>query len=572
MRPRIGDDVLFAPLPDGVALLGEAGELTLKGAHVAALVERLAPRLDGRRTVEKLTASLPDEHRTVVAELIRVLAERGLVADAHRPAAEGARFAGATALVIGAGPVADACVRALAHSGVGEVVAAEPDAGVPEGAALVLHLFGHGETPVARRIAEDCAARGIPLVQVMLGETCALIAPPDGIDWEAVRQRMLPAERHTFQEAAGRPAATEAACRVLAAHLALRLLRLAEAGDAHGDARLACFDLNTLELSRHHVLPTPPPGAGRPRSAAGFEEAVRVLRDGPRCDEEEFSARVVTAIDARFGVVLSLGEDDLPQVPLRRTRAVVVNPASSGRTVTVSAWGADFATARHRTALRALGVHRALSFDAPWAWGLRLRDDVACRVDASALEAAPVGVGLDWPEMVADALLARCRQELITGAGAGPGAAARPLVGVRVPAPGREEDRVAAHRLRLLAVLGLDVRLLDLTAAAGVPAVAAVVGGSVLGLVCRARRAEAVRDVLAELIVTVQSGQDAPALLTGVGTADGPAPAADDKDVAAGAVAALRRSGREPVLVPLDHDPALGRILPCVGKVVLVDA
>ncbi|MCX4445044.1 hypothetical protein [Streptomyces sp. NBC_01789] len=581
MRPRIGDDVLFAPVPGGVALMGTAGELTLKGAHVAALVERLAPQLDGRRTVEELTASLPAGHRTVVTELIGVLGERGLVHDAHRPARDGARFSGGTALVIGAGTVADACVRALAHSDVSEVIATAPGAEVPEGTGFALHLFGHGELSGARRTAADCAARGIPLVQVLIGGSCALIAPRDGVDWGAVWQRMLPAERRGFQ-VASEPAATDAACRVLASHLVFRLFRLVEAGaagEAHGDTRLGSFDLDTLELTRHTVLPTPPPAwAGGPRSPAEFEDAVRVLREEPRCGEEEFSTRVVTAVDARFGVVLSLGEDDLPQVPLRRTRAVVADPASPGRTVTVSAWGADFATARHRTAMLALGVHRSLSFDAPWAWGLRLRDGAPCRVDAPALESAPVGVGLDWPEMVTDALLARCRQELITGAGAAPGAgvapgtAPGPLAGVPIPAPGRDGDRVAAHRLRLLAVLGLDVRLLDVTAAAGAPAVAAVVDGAVHQLVCRPRRADAVRDVLAELLVAVQSGQEPVALLAGIGTAEAPARAVGGEDVVAGAVTALRRSGREPVLVPLDHDPALGRILPCVGKVVLVDA
>jgi hypothetical protein len=616
-----------------VVWLSSSGEITLNGTSIAAVTQRLAPHLDGRRTVDELTASLSDRHRALVVELIDVLLAKDLVRDAaeERDAPTGddagrafatyftgdggeahQRFVRGRALVVGPGPVVAACVQALSRAGVRKVTAlmdcpvqvadALRDGGtqgdasdddVLEGVDFALHLFDCEGIAQARRLAAHCAERGVPLVQALLSAAEVVIGPNPALDWEAVWRRFAPGDRQAFRTARTLP--TSGVCLpILANHLAFRLYRDVTGTSVAADSRLQVFDTGTLERPSHRVLPLPPPVEPVKRSRERFMASVRRLRAGRRLSEEEFSTRVMAAIDERFGPIRDLDEADLPQVPLRQMRAVVADPFSADH-VEVTAFGPDFASARHRAALKAVGMYGMLA-SGPHApdsagrqprWGLRLGDDAPRLVDADAAPGVThpdspdlgvgVGAGLDWAQMVTAAVLACYRAGLFTGSdGSGfSGSDGRSSLIDRPSTPIDEKalasDPALRRYHRLLSALGHDVRLYDLTGAASVPTVGCAVEGAIRHVETALSWTAAAHQGLQHLLAAAQSRALPGAVLD--------VPAACDRkwtppaDVTpAEVIDAIRRTGKEPVLTLLDDDPAMARVLPYAGRVVLVDA
>ncbi len=621
MRPRLRDDAFFAPVAHGVVWLSSAGEITLNGTSIAAVTQRLAPHLDGRRTVDELTANLSDRHRSLVIELIDVLLAKDLVRDAaaERATPTGSdagrafatyftgdggaaheRFVRGSALVAGPGPLVAACVRALSRGGVRKVTALLdnpvevgddlcdgdiPDDDVLEGIDFALHLFDSDGIAPARRLAARCARRGIPLVQALLSAAEVVIGPSPGLDWETVWRRFAPGDREAFRTART-PPASGASPSVLANHLAFRLYRDVTGTSVAADSRLQVFDTGTLERSSHRVLPLPPPAGTVTGSRERFEASVRRLRAGERLTEEEFSTRVMAAVDERFGPIRDLDEAELPQMPLRQMCAVVADPFSLDR-VEVTACGPDFASARQRAALKAVGVYGVLAsgLHAPHPaerrprWGLRLGDEAVLRVDADTARGAAqpdvpdlevgVGTGLDWAQMVTAAVLARYRADLFTGSD-GPSSLLD-----RSGTPIDEKAFASYPALRkyhrLLGALGHDVQLYDLTGVAGIPTVGCAVEGAVRHVEAALSWTEAAHHGLELLLAAAQSGALPGAVLD--------EPSACDRSwtppaevTPAEVIDAIRRTGREPVLTLLDDDPAMARVLPCTGRVVLLDA
>ncbi|MGC9497479.1 hypothetical protein [Streptomyces sp. WG7] len=633
MRPRLRDDAFYAPVAHGVVWLSSAGEITLNGTSIAAVTQRLAPHLDGRRTVDELTAALSDRHRDLVVGLIDVLLAKGLVRDADEergaPAGGGAgrafatyflgdgdaaheRFVGGRALVAGPGPMVSACVRALSRGGVRKVTALidspaqaaddpcdggtegdGPKDDVLEGIDFALHLFDCGGIAPARRLAARCARRGVPLVQALLSAAEVVIGPSPALDWETVWRRFTPDDRRAFSTART-PPASGACLPVLANHLVFRLYRDVTGASAAADSRLQVFDTGTLEQSSHRVLPLPPPAGPVQRSRERFEASVRRLRAGRGLTEEEFSTRVMAAVDERFGPIRDLDEADLPQVPLRQMRAVVADPFSGNR-VEVTAVGPDFASARHRAALKAVGVYGVLASGPPAPrsagrrprWGLRLRDDAPLLVDADAARGAThpdapdpgagVGTGLDWAQMVTSALLAGYRANLFTGSGGRSGfsgsggqSALIDRSGTPIDEKALASDPVLGKYHRLLGALADDVRLYDLTGLAGVPTVGCAVEGAIRHVETALSWTAAAYRGLEHLLAAAQSRALPGALLDEPAVCDrGWTPPADVTP--AEVIDAIRRTGREPVLTLLDDDPAMARVLPWAGRVVLLD-
>ncbi|MGW4798824.1 hypothetical protein ACWEPC_41050, partial [Nonomuraea sp. NPDC004297] len=340
MRPRIRAGVYHAAVPGGVCWLTAGGPVTLSGRSVAAVTERLVPLLDGRRTLAELTAALSEEHRAMVTRLVRTLVARGVAEDADAPAAE-RRLTGRAVVIAPEEAVAD-CVRALLRAGADDVVTGRPGE-IPAGVSCAVQIFGRDEVAQARQTAELAAKLAIPLVQALVSRGQALIGPPAAdVCWETIWWRLR--DKDAFRAPGPLPAG--AAPRVLAARLALLL---ATNGGA-GDGRVCWFDAGSLASSWHHVLPGTRGGevasspreafartvrrSGRPRAGGDAEPDRRVW------SEDDFSRRVARAIDPRFGPISELGEGDLDQVPLRRSRAVVAAPPDR-RAVTVGAYGAD---------------------------------------------------------------------------------------------------------------------------------------------------------------------------------------------------------------------------------------
>lgn len=630
MRPRLKDDVYFTPVDEGMVWLTPAGLLRMREPSVATMVERLAPRLNGRHTVDELTARLPERTRRLIVELLDALVRQGLVEDAgpgrtHTARAEPDaaftqhvtgdphpalhRYRNGRALVIGSDPLLAHVVRALSASGVTTVETVLDEGGaasddavhaiVHGGIDFALHVFDSTGVSHASVLAAACAHRGVPLVQGLVSESEVLVGPCASADWMSVWRRLRDEDRKQFEAEPGPPSG--AAGRVLANHMAFRLFRCVTGTAAPGDQRICSFDTLTLETRRHDVLPHFSFGTVRPQSRVDFVRTVRELRRGLGCTETEFSTRAVQAIDAQFGPIRSLAEDELPQLPLRQARAFVAAPSWADGPVAVTASGPDFATARHRTALKAIATYGAMTVDPrrlhvrsrsggrlpdepddvirlirageadARLWGIRLDDAQPCLVDARA--AFPVlsegsilpmglGFGLDWTSMTSVAVLEQCRATVL----ADPTALAGPRVGQEVI----DGDPVSRRYRRLLTALGHDLRFIDLSRQTGVPTVAVMMNGASVEVACRLRLVEAIRDSLEAVLVAAQSQQPLPSL--GRRVQESTAQWSPPQDASLGdAVTALRQTGQTPVLVPLDHDPAMNRITPYAGNVVLID-
>lgn len=652
MRPRLREDAYFAPVEEGVMWLGYKGSFLMRGVSIAAVVQRLVPHLDGRRSLAQLTAPLAEEHRQLVVELVGTLARLDLVHDAEeghdaplgvvgtptedpdrafveratdRGAAGHAAFLAARAVVAGPDRLVSECAEALRRAGLADTIPIALDLNldlgeerarkrvedlVPDANACLVHVFGTRETARADQLAQWCAHHGVALVQAMCAADGIYVragATGNGPHWASVLRRLRGTEPTEHMDRAEEWHLPEPGPRIIANQLALALfLRITGATDHPGPGGdIVRIDPHSLERRPHRVLEHPWARPARPRSRAEFADAVQRLREGAPLDAEGFSTRVVDAVDERFGPIRHVSETDLAQVPLRRARA---EPAPSTGAEAVTASGSDFASARRAAALRALARYGSRMIDPRRAhltgaghaqqeqdprrlldllhtgeaeatvWGLRLTDGRPCPVDVRSVfpalgtpadrAADPVGLGagLDWAEMVDTGLLAHVSALAVAEAvDRSPG----PL-SVLVWPQGDERIR-RGHRL--LTALGHTTTALDLTGATGVPTVAVAVDGTIADVTSSPRLSDALGDAVQGALHAVQEGEvdrcpDLTRLLRLRKTVE-PRLVPNDLPGMDAVVAALARTGRVPVLIPLDHDPEVARICPYVGNVVL---
>lgn len=82
MRPKLKPDVYWVPNAEGVAFIHGGGSLAIRGRSALALIDRLAPFLDGRRSLDQLLDGLPDGKREMVSVLVGSLHKAGMLKDA----------------------------------------------------------------------------------------------------------------------------------------------------------------------------------------------------------------------------------------------------------------------------------------------------------------------------------------------------------------------------------------------------------------------------------------------------------------------------------------------------------
>jgi hypothetical protein len=87
MRPAIRPDVYCAATHYGAFILTPPGPVRLTGASIAAWIAGLAPYLDGRSTLAELTASLSQQRREMVQQVVNSLHQAGVVRDLDRDGA-----------------------------------------------------------------------------------------------------------------------------------------------------------------------------------------------------------------------------------------------------------------------------------------------------------------------------------------------------------------------------------------------------------------------------------------------------------------------------------------------------
>lgn len=426
MKPQLARDAYFAPVPDGVYWLTNKGPITLTGKTIAAWIDRLAPFLDGQRSLDELVAYLPVDRGAFVSDVVRILHERGLVKDV---AARGlppdqvlaphaaevhfiddfvdtavvrfVQYRNCPTVLIGAGRSLVACAAAGPRSGMDNVTVVATDdcatdldeltgvlggsrrrgvdrllVGEPEPdrfermvaeAAVVVHVSDRASLTRTRLLTRICHQSGTRLVQVIMTGAEAWIGslPSTGqVGWDDARLRLaLPARENSAESP------TPDAAAVLADHVFHRVFRevVGLTATDEGRPQLARFDLRTLRTTYHRVVRHPFAGPARPQTADEFRHTVSRLSRGQRLDEETFSRRAAELVDDRLGPFRAIGERDFAQLPLHVSEVTVADPVGllgeRRAPVPVITAGPNFAAARHRAALRAFAVHGSLFVD-----------------------------------------------------------------------------------------------------------------------------------------------------------------------------------------------------------------
>jgi hypothetical protein len=634
MRPKLKSDVLYVPTGDGVHVFGAGADLALHGRSAYQWLDRIAAYLDGSTEFEVLVRNLPEDKRGVVEALVQRLHSAGCVVDAaddlphgltareleayaaeiafieyHRESA--ARrfetYRNSRVVVLGAGPTFVALVCSALHSGVRRLravqtpetdtnavrlaeLAAEAARRDPQQtlvhvalsdaeeaefaqADVVLHVASASAVDRALRLGRLCRASGTLLVQGLVLDDVAWLGPV-GPAWESAWLRW--GARGPF-----RPGEflTGPAAAVVAGHLGLAAFRAVTGITTADDAKLTRIDLESLRTSTHAFLPHPAMRPARPETEAEFADRIGLLSNADPVTEEDFSARAARCFDSHVGIMRRLDERDFTQLPLNVTEAVL-HAEGEARVFGV---GRSFAEARRRAALRGLAEYATTSLDprrlgaGATVWGWDIADRRARAVPAT--EVFSIGTGLSarlsWDDAVTDGIAQHCAQLAVADVLAG---RARPAA--LDPTHVAADPRARCH-LDLLCSAGGSARVADVGGALGIPVLAWWQGDRPVAVTCGP---VAVADGLEQVVLDRQatvSGEFAyaPAHLSGLDCLDGldrppkaatgadRLPVPDREDM----LGAMRARRLRPVVVPLDHDPAVHEVLPTILRVLLVD-
>ncbi|MET0553032.1 MAG: TOMM precursor leader peptide-binding protein [Vicinamibacteria bacterium] len=304
-RPRFAGDFYLVPLgPQAVQLRAGEKVLKLSGPDVAALLERLLPRLTGRHSLREIAEQAGAEDRPRVRGLVATLLENRVLHDARDEDAgrdaltpdEEERHAGqirffghfqrdprqqqaalkkATVGVLGAGRLAAALTGLLYRSGIGAVLTGELDAAA-DAADL---LFSCAEEPSVgywETVNAASLRTGTPWLRCSLdgykGLVGPLVIPYETACYRCCRLRERsnarnPAEHNAFESwleehpdhgvRYGGLSPFEPIVAGYAALEAVRLLTRITALESPTVGHLLVVDLLTYETERHRVLKVP---------------------------------------------------------------------------------------------------------------------------------------------------------------------------------------------------------------------------------------------------------------------------------------------------------------------------
>jgi len=591
VRARLRRDVFVVPGAGGARVVTHRGTESFTGTTVHQWLRRLAPHLDGTTAVGDLVRGLPAAQREMVERVVGALVGLGLVRDGGSPGAQRAEiglldsfvpaaerayrdFRQARVVAVGTGPVFYEALAVLARSGAGTITASDAADGgfrtaVDRGVDLVLHVPDRSDPAGSGTVDAACDHRGIPLVraEVRADELWIHAGTGGRSGWQRL-DRWGGAGRHDDPAAPLTPEAVSLAASTVGL-MAFRLLTgVAEPAES---ATMTCLHLASLRTSTHRFLPIA--RTSGPSDERSFLDSVEQLAAAPPLDPAALDVTGARLSDPRLGVLGDVSEADFVQLPVN-VAAVAV--AGRGRPVTGA--GPSVTRARWRAVLGGIAAHAVSTRDGARlvdgkVWALRLADGTARQVDAATVFAAPdedaVGAAArySWSDAVTAGLLGHCA--LLT--------ARRPGRAVRLDPAALGPDEEARAYLAMLAIMEVPLAVYDVTGELRTPTLAFCSGARTVAYVSALRPEQALAEGLLAVVLDAQARRNAqpayappavPRLAQRPAVPGRPSPPRTREEV----VGAFRASGLDPVVVPLDHDPAVRRIMPFAVRVVIVDA
>ncbi|MFC0436866.1 YcaO-like family protein [Kutzneria buriramensis] len=601
MRPRLKAGVFFAPNTNGDgAVVSSGGEVvSLRGAATYVWLEKLAPRLTGDHTLEQLTAALPPVKADMVRRLVVALHDAKLLRDAaadephtlsadelrayaaeigfieayvDSPESRFERFRTARVLAVGAGPVLAAAVEAGERAGMRDITVAESvSASMIDDVDVVLYASGDPVVADILDLDEWCAERATVFVPAVVVGDEAWVGPVCGPHrWTSVWHRLPNRDTSRRTEYLTGPVPG-----IVASHAVFACFEHLTGVTAESRAgTVVRIDLETLRTSRHRAAEHAAAWTVKPAAAEDLLARITELAGGPTLDDDVLDERVPLLTDEVLGILSPPDERDLTQFPLRVLE-------SNG----VHGVGADSASARAAAVFSAVAEYAASVVDArrllddegwplsdigprwldeppaqAWTLGMSLVDGGVELVPSSLVfNAGRTGLaaGRDWSTALTEALLSHCLHRTVTAISA----VGEPFPGVALP---------ASHHLDLLVAAGRTVTVYDVTDDSGVPTFAFCLDGRTVAYRNHLDPASAVEDGLMQTLLAHQMTPppvpDLPARRRSNSTGRVARAVAPQSAL----VDALRDNG--PVVVPLDHDPAVAELLPYVLRVVLLNA
>ncbi|MEV4469771.1 YcaO-like family protein [Nonomuraea sp. NPDC049504] len=581
MRVRWREDAYAAADGDGVHILTHRGLARIDGASIAGWVDRLAPFLDGERTVGELTAGLPPARGDAVRKVIDLLLECDavqMVAE-EPPRTPGGDFLGCfrtpavatfddyrrlRVALVGAEPMLESLARAARVSGLENVTRIDISAprgtpppegiGPPEGTELVLYA---GDGPSALPLNRMCARRRIPLALLVHTGDATWLVPPGGPDWEDAWRRLGSPTGHVAAAPSG------AAARLV--HAAFRVMT-GVMPDTERD-HLVRIGPDGYTSTRHACLPHPARATAAGGSPQSFHRRLRDLRAGRPVDDATFLRDIAACYDEHLGL-FTLAEAAGPQTPLNVCRAVL--KGTPDMDVLGVGFGYDAATGdAARKALAAYALREATE-QGGHLWAYEIDDPDAVRSlrvpGAFGTTDAGLAAGSHWEQAVGEGLADQCLR--LTLAELRSRSEPCPRVDVAtadLPAEGRRCRDVLARLDQLPDVY-------DVTGPLGVPAVVCCAGTVTVGYFAALNPAKALQKGLKAVLLHLQSPQRTPVepfpdqlrgarcrpMLPGLGASQ--------------VASRLRARGLVALTAPLDRDPAIAELMPYLAKVVIEDA
>jgi putative thiazole-containing bacteriocin maturation protein len=455
-------------------------------------------------------------------------------------------------------------------------------------------VYASDRAAPARAHAVDaaCAAAGVPCGHLVVVGDDAWIGPvvPVGAParwsdawWRRARNHDIRLDS-SLTDFLAVPTAS-----IAAGHLGFEVFKhLAGIPDVELAGSIRRLDLATLAASTHPIQPAIRPGGSgpaRPDGAGQTEAAFRErLAEARRVEvsESDFSTAVRDCVDPEVGLLLTVDEDDLVQLPLRVARAGLVMPGSAARghrtAVAVIGGGLDFGSARRRAARRGCELYAASVVDparlgpaaggAPRVWALDLDSGETCLVAAadafvglrgavpSAATTPLLASGSTWWEAVTRALLLAC-------------ARAAGEDGPEVGLDALELTDASTQYAEQLAVARAKVTIHDLSAGLDLPTYGFRVGGAPVVTAADLTTAAAVQRGLERCLLQIQVGAPGGDGVSEIAAGWVRSPAGEtDAAVVARLAGRLAAHGHRLAAVPLDHDPALRRAWPHVVNLV----